>query len=116
MAKTFGSKKQKGQRLEIRVAKAIRSKGLDPDARRMPCSGGFSHFKGDVSTMIKYHIECKNTEKHRLWEEWEQAEAQCGFKTPVLVVSSNFRPDLAIIKLDDLLNLLKIEKDYLEDK
>jgi hypothetical protein len=92
----------------------IRRKGLDPDAKRMPLSGAFSHLPGDIYTRLPYHFEAKNQERVRFWEWWEQARSQCpGGHQPVLVISGAFRPTLAVVDIDLLLNLLKIEKDYL---
>lgn len=106
------SRKEKGSRLERDVAKAIRRKGLDPKARRMPLSGAFSHLPEDIYTQLDVHIECKNQERLRIWEWWDKIR---GKRNPILVVSGNYRPNLAVVALDYLLDLLKTEQDYLRD-
>ena len=107
------SAKNKGRRLELLVAKELRRKGIDKEAKRMILSGG-SYLKGDVwAPNINYLIECKNQEKVRLWEWWDQTVNECGFKTPMLVVSANYREPLVVMRLDDVLNLLQIEKESL---
>lgn len=112
----FTSKKAKGTRLEKKLARLIREKGLDDSASRMLLSGSVWNFRGDIFTKLAYHFECKNSEKHKIWEEWYQAESQSPIgKTPILVISGNFRPILAIMQIDDFLNLVKEVKDY-EDK
>lgn len=109
------SARQKGKRLEYKVASLIRTKGLDHDARRMPLSGGFSHLPSDIYTSLPYAFECKNQETVKLWAWWEQTQGQTrvGHK-PVLVISGNFRPILAVVDIDTLLNLLRIEKEVLD--
>lgn len=107
---------QKGRRLERSVAAQIRRKGLDAGAKRMHRSGGIDHRKGDIFTALPYSIECKAQERVALWEWWDQARGQARLgRPPVLVVGGEHRPELAIIDLDTLLNLLKIEQDYLAD-
>lgn len=110
MAKTAASKKQKGSRLERKVAEALRRTGLDPNAGRMPLSGADSHLKGDVRTDLPYTIECKNTERVRLWDFWGQATDQAHYHPPVLCISANHRPVLAVVELETLLNLMQCEQ------
>jgi len=111
-ANKTSSKKAKGSRLEKLVASEIRRKGIDKEARRMILSGA-SYLKGDVwCPNIPYQFECKNNERHNIWKEWEQTEDQCQMNSkPILVISGNYRPALCVLKLDDLLNLIKIEKE-----
>ena len=109
------SARAKGKRLEYDVAALLRSKDLDKDAKRMPLSGAFSHMPGDIYTRLPYHFECKNQERIQLWDWWEQAKGQALRVPPVLVISGNYRPVVAVVDIDLLLNLLKIEQDYLAD-
>ena len=107
---------RKGRRLEIKVAAQIRRKGLDPHARRMPRSGAIEHLKQDILTSLQYSFEVKNQETVRLWEFWEEARSRARMgKPPVLIVSGAFRPILAVMDFDALLNLMKIERDYLAE-
>jgi len=106
-ANTTASKKAKGSRLERRVAQLIRQKGLDKGASRMPLSGAFWSLPGDVYTKLAVTFECKNTERHKIWQEWSQAVSQKRLATdPVLVISGNNRPILAVMDIDYYLNLL----------
>ena len=101
-------RKHKGSRLEIQVSKLIRHYGLDDEASRMVLSGASEWFKGDIKTKLPYTIECKNSEKHQIWKEWEQTESQCSIgKEPVLAIKSNHRPILFVVKAETFLNLLK---------
>lgn len=109
------SQREKGKRLERLVASLLRRKGLDPKAQRTPMSGAMSEWKGDVLTDLPVHIECKNTEKIRFWEFVEQASSQCPMgQNWMLAVSSNHRPVVAVVDIDWLLDLLKIEQKLLE--
>lgn len=116
----FRSKKAKGTRLEKRFAQLIREKGLDDNATRMILSGAAFGFETDIRTSLPYAFECKNTEKLKLWQFWEQTErARKPFKTPVLVYSANFRPTMCILTAEDFLNMVREIKDLeklLEEK
>ena len=106
-AHTFGSKKAKGKRLEKYLAKRIREKGLDKDAKRMPMSGAIEGFKSDIFTHLPFTFEAKNQEKVALWEWWNQAKAQeAPYRPAVLVVGGNYRPALAVIDLETFLNMI----------
>lgn len=105
---------RKGRRLEIKVAAAIRRKGLDPHARRMPRSGAIEHLKADVLSELPYSMECKNQERVEFWAWWEEAWARARMGRPaVLVISANHRPILAVMELDTFLNLCASEKELL---
>lgn len=103
----FKSKKAKGTRLEKRFAQLIREKGLDDNATRMVLSGAAFGFETDIRTSLPFAFECKNQEKIKIWEFWEQTEkARKPFKTPVLVFSGNYRPMLVTLTAEDFLNIL----------
>ena len=107
--------RQKGKRLERQFAALLRRKGLDVNARRMPLSGAFSHLPTDIYTSLRYSFEVKNQERVNLWEWWDQARNQAAIgKPPVLVISGNYRPMLAIVEVDTLLNLLLIEQQAIK--
>ena len=96
------------------MAQLIRHKGLDDNAQRMPLSGAWSHLPTDIYTSLPYSFECKNQEKVKLWEWWEQARGQARMgKPPVLIISGNFRPMLAVMDVELLLNFLKMEIDLI---
>lgn len=108
MAKTYGSKKAKGSRLEKQIASAYRSTGLFPKAQRMPMSGAMQFHKGDIfkGESDEYVEECKNQEKVQIWKFWDQAVDQCsGLEKPVLHISGNYRPVLSIIRFEDFLDM-----------
>lgn len=104
--------KAKGSRLERQVAHRIKevlgSYGVD--ARRMIMSGAIEGFKSDIQINLPISIECKNQEKVKLWEWWEQAESSCGTnKLPTLIISRNhIKEPLAVIKFEDLLFFMEL--------
>ena len=48
------------------------------------------------------HIECKRTERLRLYEALQQAIVDAGEKVPIVVHRQNHKPWLLIARLDDL--------------
>lgn len=109
---THASKKAKGTRLEKRFAQMLREFGLDTNATRMVLSGAAFGFETDIRTRLPFAFECKNHEKIKIWEFWDQAEqARKPFKDPVLVFSGNYRPILVTMKAEDWLNLVKKAED-----
>jgi Holliday junction resolvase len=66
----------------------------------------------DVVTEIPdLHIECKRTERFRLYEALDQAVEDAGatkVKVPVVCHRQNKKPWVAIVKLDDLPRLAEI--------
>lgn len=115
MAKTYRSRRAKGNRLEQDIAK--RYTDLGNPARRMPMSGGMSggFSRGDI--LKRYHDgivdECKNTERHNLWDEWNQASEQAGqINMPALHISANNKPTLTVIRTKDYFDLLAQSEKY----
>lgn len=102
-AKTAKTRKAKGNRLEIKIAEKYRDYKIDETARRMPLSGAMAHFKSDIYKRNDYEWvdEAKNHEKINLRKFWEQAEEQARFNTPVLHISSNYRPIITVLRQAD---------------
>ncbi len=106
-ALTTASKKSKGKRLELGFASLLRVKGLDKTAKRMPGSGAFEGFKGDIHTKLPFTFEVKNQEKVQLWKFWEQAESQeTPYKPAVLVVGGNYRQPLCVMDANTFCDLV----------
>ncbi len=62
----------------------------------------------DVVTDIPgIHIECKRTERFRLYEALEQAIADAGTGVPLVLHRQNKKPWVAVVRLDDLPNLVR---------
>ncbi len=115
MATTFKSKKAKGKRAEIEFAKLLRDKGIDKEAQRMPLSGAIDYLKGDIYAPNLPHdkFEVKNTERVKIWQFIEQAEAEASFgETPHLIITSNNRPLYVVMRAGDWADLKKLERDF----
>jgi len=108
--------KQKGNRAEREVAKII-NKTLNTNIKRTPQSGGMD-FKGDLidtnsnSIAHQFSWEIKDRKQLRINDWWKQTTNDCpANKIPVLVFKLNGH-FFAMIRLEDLLGLLK-EKEVL---
>jgi len=103
------SKKHKGRRLELKVAKLIREI-LEIDAIRTPLSGG-GGIKGDIYCQeLPFYFELKNQEKLKIWQWWQEIK---DYENPILIISGNRRPILAVCDFVWFLNLLKkYDKTY----
>lgn len=104
-------KKQKGSRLERKVAELYRKHGID--AHRMPLSGAMELHRGDIAFRfyMPFKVECKNQEKVKVWEWWQQTRSQItGVEEPVLFISGNHRPILAVVDAEYLIRLQAIEE------
>jgi hypothetical protein len=109
-------KRVKGANLERKVVKELVRSGLCDKAKRSFQSGAHWSWKSDIYTPgLNYSIECKNQERINLWKFWEQAESQRKpYSPPVLMLSSNYRPILAVMKLEDWINLNLELNEYRE--
>ena len=57
----------------------------------------------DVMTDIPgVHVECKRTERFRLYDALDQAIGDAGQNVPVVAHRQNRKPWVAIVRLDDL--------------
>lgn len=100
-------KRQKGARLERKIAEMIRAKGLDPDAKRSFRSGAHWSYKSDIYTKLPFSIEAKWQEKMDFWGWWEQAKAESRpMFPPILVHTANFRPIMASMEFGQFLDII----------
>ena len=60
-----------------------------------------------IADIPDVHIECKRTERFRLYEALEQAVEDAGANLPVVLHRQNRKPWVAIIRLDDLPTLIQ---------
>jgi len=60
-----------------------------------------------IADIPDVHIECKRTERFRLYEALEQAVADAGNNIPLVLHRQNRKPWVAIIRLDDLPRLVR---------
>jgi len=60
-----------------------------------------------VADLPGIHIECKRTERFRLYEALEQAVEDAGNNIPVVLHRQNRQPWVAVMRLDDLPTLVQ---------
>ena len=79
-------------------------------ARRGVQFQGSSDSPDVVTEIPDLHIECKRTERFRLYEALEQAasDAKEKQKIPVVLHRQNKKPWVAVVRLDDLPRLVTI--------
>jgi Holliday junction resolvase len=95
----------KGKAGELELAKYLREAGYE--ARRgVQFKGGAD--SPDVQGLPGVHIECKRVEALRLYPALEQARRDAAeSNVPVVVHRANRQPWVAILTLDDFLELYK---------
>lgn len=103
--------KQKGRRLQNRVAALLRAKfGLAASDCRpavMGENGADIHLSEAARARFPFAVECKNSERLNVWQALEQAQRNAGDgQRPILVFSRNRAKDYVVLALDDFLDLL----------
>ncbi|MEK6328246.1 MAG: hypothetical protein AABM66_12100 [Actinomycetota bacterium] len=97
--------RRKGTRGEQEIAAAYRQAGFP--AARVPNSGGLDT-KGDVLGVPTIHVEVKRTERLRIFEALDQAEAEApAGQVPALHFRRNRSGWYVAVPLDDWLELLQ---------
>lgn len=102
----------RGREFESRIATIVRRKGFRA-ARDSKSGAGWN--KSDVRVPgLNLHIEAKSHEKIRLPDFWAQTTEHAGFKTPVLMLDLGGREDLAVMRIEDFVDMLAVMRDDAE--
>jgi hypothetical protein len=118
-ATTAKGRIQKGKDLENWVVEQLKSKGLDPRAKRSYGSGNGDGCKADIDTSLTIlgqaaGFECKHRSNLNVTESWKQAvKLQSLNYEPILVLKhthDQYANTKAVIYLDTLLELVKNQK------
>jgi len=80
---------------------------LGVSARRGVQFRGSSDSPDVIADIPDVHIECKRTERFRLYEALEQAVEDAGSHVPVVIHRQSRKPWVAVIRLDDLPTLVQ---------
>jgi len=100
--------KAKGKRGERELAAEL-GRVLGVTARRGVQFQGSPDSPDVVTNIPNVHIECKRSERIRLYEALEQAAKDAGAdKVPVVCHRQNNKPWVAVVRLDDLPKLVDI--------
>lgn len=110
--------KIKGKTYERKVAKIL-SKAFNTKVQRVPCSGAFEDWKGDLRDLtgvLKSFVwECKHQERLNIWDCLRQSQAQSSAgRIPVLVFTKNYEKDFVALELQDFISILQQIETYLE--
>jgi len=98
--------RDKGARGERELAAYLTDHGHP--ARRGQQYSGSPDSPDVVCPSLPFHFEAKRVERLRLHESFEQAVSDAGpGKVPIVAYKANRRPWLAILRLDDLLELME---------
>ena len=103
--------KNKGARGERELANELERLFKCQAHRGRQYSGG-SESPDVVTTIDGVHIECKRVEQFRLWDALEQANSDCGDKTPIVCHRKNNKPWVVVVELDKHPELIKRMKKY----
>jgi len=99
----------KGCRGELELAHYLTDHG-HPARRGQQYRGG-DDSPDVICPSLPLHFEAKRTERLRLHESVQQAIDDAGpGKTPIVAYKANRRPWLAILRLDDLLQLMEAQR------
>jgi hypothetical protein len=112
MKKKKINSKQKGAAGERECAKAW-SKAMNTTARRGQQFSGSPDSPDIVHDIPGIHIECKRTERFKLYDALDQAEEdKHPDDVPVVLHRRNLKQWVAIINLEDLPEFIKKVNDY----
>lgn len=97
--------RDKGARGERELAAYLTDKG-HPSRRGQQFAGGPDSPDVICPSLDNFHLECKRTERLKLYDAMDQAIGDAGTKTPIVAHRRNRGEWLAVIRLDDLLKLI----------
>lgn len=105
------SAKQKGRRLQQRIAAFIRQVfGLSEEdvfSNPMGCPGEDIRLSDKAREHFPFSIESKNTEKLNIWEALSQAESTNRKYKPLVVFSRNRSEDYCALKFSDFMLIME---------
>jgi len=109
------SSKAKGRRLQDFVRDKLRDMftSLEDDDIKVAImgeSGEDIKLSPAARKVIPYSFECKNQERLNIWSSLDQAEENCGDRTPLLVFKRNRSKTYVAIEVDSFLTLIKEER------
>ena len=97
--------RRKGAVGERELAAWLRERGYE--ARRGQQFSGSPESPDVVCSGVPFHFECKRTERIRLYDAIAQATADAGDRIPVVAHRRNRGEWLAVLRLEDLIALLR---------
>jgi len=113
--------RNKGKRGELEAVHYLKDKGYDTARRSVQYSGKGNEDSADIVDAIPgIHLEVKRTEKCNPYKYLEQAIEDSGLTgrgdIPIVMHRQNRKEWIAIMKMDDLINILKEKYKYDADE
>ena len=105
------SAKAKGRRLQQWMRSLLIEKldihPEDLESRSMGASGDDVVMARAAREKFPFSIECKNVEKLNVWAAYEQACANAGNYTPIVVMKKNNHKPLVVIDAVEFVNIME---------
>ena len=105
------SAKAKGRRLQQWMRSLLIEKldihPEDLESRSMGASGDDVVMARAAREKFPFSIECKNVEKLNVWADYEQACANAGNYTPIVVMKKNNHKPLVVIDAVEFVNIME---------
>ena len=103
--------KAKGRNLQkyavSRILHYFTQLGADDVTSRSMGAGGEDILLSPVARgILPYSFECKSHNKYAVYKDFEQAKVNAKEYTPILIIKQNHSKPLAILDLEDLMDLL----------
>ncbi len=77
----------------------------DIESRSMGAGGEDLIMARAARTKFPFAIECKNVEKLKVWEAYDQAKANCGNYEPIVVMKKNHKKPLVVVDAEYFIKL-----------
>ena len=106
------SAKAKGRRLQNFVRDILREvfSSLEPDdikSQTMGMCGEDIVLSPAARKKIPYSFECKNQESLNIWKSLQQAEDNCGDRTPILIFKRNRTLPYVVMPFQHFIDILE---------
>ena len=102
----------KGAKGELELAHTLTALGFPSRRTQQFCGKGDDSADIVADGLEAYHIECKRTERFKLYEALEQAQRdKKNGRVPTVMHRQNGRPWVVVLGLEDFLSLVKPQKE-----
>lgn len=105
------SAKAKGRKLQQKVVEKVLAKYPHLTERDVVSTGmgqgGIDVKLSEAAAQaFPFAVECKKLQKFAIYKHYDQATANCGDLTPLLIIEGNHKKALAVVDLDTFMELL----------
>jgi hypothetical protein len=107
---TTASAKAKGRKFQQKIAealtKAFKLEDGDIESRSMGAGGEDLMLSPAARRKLPFSFECKKHKRFGVYSHYEQAKANAGKHTPVLVIEADREKPLVVLSFDDFTRLV----------